>query len=96
MELKAAIEGLKFLQNEKSVQIFTDSKYVKDGITRWIISWKKTNWKNGKVKNIDLWQELDQANNNLDVTWNWVKGHAGDKYNEIADSLARQAIGNLE
>ena len=89
MELTAAIKALETLTQKVSVEIFTDSQYVKNGITNWIFSWKKNNWKNGKIKNIDLWKKLDTISEKHDIEWNWVKGHSGDRYNEIADELAR-------
>lgn len=95
MELLAAIEGLKALNREIPVNLYTDSKYVKQGITQWIINWKKNGWKTAArkpVKNQDLWQQLDELMQQHDVSWHWVKGHAGDKYNEMADSLANQAM----
>jgi ribonuclease HI len=95
MELLAAIEGLKALNRDVSVNLYTDSKYVKQGITQWIINWKKNGWKTAAkkpVKNQDLWQALDDQMQKHDVRWHWVKGHAGDKYNELADHLANQAM----
>jgi len=99
MELLAAIEGLATLKRACSVDLTTDSKYVKDGITKWIHNWKKNNWKtaNGKpVKNEELWRLLDRLSERHDIEWHWVKGHSGHKYNEIADELARGAISQLE
>jgi ribonuclease HI len=95
MELLAAIEGLKALKRDVTVNLYTDSKYVKQGITQWIFNWKKNGWKTASkkpVKNQDLWQALDEQMQNHDVRWHWVKGHAGDKYNELADSLANKAM----
>lgn len=95
MELIAVIEALKIIKKNIKIKIYTDSNYVKDGITKWIFSWKKNGWKNSKkqvVKNSDLWQELDLLVQKYDVEFFWVKGHNGDKYNEIADQLARRAI----
>ena len=97
MELKAAIEALKVLNEPCEVNLTTDSKYVMQGITSWIKNWKKNNWKNSSkkdVKNKDLWVLLDQASEKHIIKWNWVKGHAGNYGNEIADKLATQAIIN--
>tara|TARA_B100001013_G_C24591169_1_gene434861 strand:- start:365 stop:790 length:426 start_codon:yes stop_codon:yes gene_type:complete len=94
MELIAPIKALKKIPNNSEVQIFTDSKYVKMGITEWIHKWKKNDWKTSskkKVKNIELWTQLDKLSNNFDIKWNWVKGHSTDKLNNEADLLARKA-----
>ena len=94
MELIAPIKALKKIPNNSEVQIFTDSKYVKMGITEWIHIWKKNDWKTSskkKVKNIELWTQLDKLSNNFDIKWNWVKGHSTDKLNNEADLLARKA-----
>ena len=82
----------------KEIEVYTDSKYLCDGITLWIKNWKKNGWKSGsnKIKNIDIWQELDDVASQLDVRWHWVKGHNGDYYNEMADSLAREAIKSMK
>jgi len=95
MELTAVIEALKLVKNEKFIEIYTDSKYVISGITEWIKNWKKNNWRNAAkqaVKNQELWQELDQIVAQHSISWHWVKGHSGDKYNERADQLAVNAI----
>lgn len=95
MELMAAIQGLESLKRDVPVRIHTDSTYVRDGITRWIHAWKANGWKTSAkkpVKNADLWQRLDQAQRGHDVTWHWVKGHAGHLENERADALARQGM----
>lgn len=96
MELSAVIQALKAIKKESSpIVIYTDSKYVQNGITKWIHSWKKNGWKGSNkkpVKNIDLWQDLDQESAKHDIDWQWVKGHSGDKYNEIADQLATSAV----
>lgn len=95
MELQAAISSLNALKEPCEVELFTDSQYVKNGITEWIIGWQKNGWKNSQkkpVKNADLWQELLAAAQPHKVQWNWVKGHAGDAGNERADTLARLAI----
>ncbi|MFQ5607092.1 MAG: ribonuclease HI [Candidatus Zixiibacteriota bacterium] len=95
MELTAAIEALRALTRRCTVTIHTDSKYLKDGIERWIHNWKKNGWKTSAKKpvlNEDLWQELDRLAGNHDVRWEWVKGHAGDRYNEIVDALAVEEL----
>lgn len=94
MELKAAIEALNALKRPCSVALTTDSVYVRDGITKWIHGWQRNGWRTAAkkpVKNADLWQELLAATQRHDVTWHWVKGHAGDEYNERADTLASDA-----
>lgn len=95
MELMAAIEALNALDRPSTLTIYTDSTYVKGGITGWIFGWKRNNWKTAArkpVKNADLWQDLDAAQARHDVTWEWVKGHAGHDENERADALARQGM----
>lgn len=95
MELQAVISGLAALKRRCRVQVVTDSRYVMDGITQWIPNWKRRNWKtagNKPVKNIDLWQALDELVNQHDVHWQWVRGHDGHADNERADELARKAI----
>ena len=95
MELTAVIEALKHLKNKSNINLFTDSKYVMQGIKEWIHKWKKNNWKTSKkesVKNKELWVELDELVSMHDVNWNWVKGHSGDRGNERADYLATSAI----
>lgn len=99
MELQAVIEALKALKKSSEVTIYTDSKYVQKGISEWIHSWKKNNWRGANkkpIKNIDLWQDLDQESAKHKIDWRWVKGHAGNKYNEIADSLATNAAQSLK
>jgi ribonuclease HI len=94
MEMRAVIEALRLLKKSSTISIFTDSKYVMDGITKWIISWKKNNWRTANrkaVKNSDLWQDLDVEVIKHQIEWTWVKGHSGDHYNEIVDDLARKA-----
>ncbi|MCU4439104.1 DNA polymerase III subunit epsilon [Acinetobacter lwoffii] len=86
MELTAAIEGILFCDKQDKLVIYTDSKYVKQGITEWIHGWKKKNWKD--VKNPDLWQKLDEVCQGREIEWHWVKGHAGHPGNEMADQLA--------
>lgn len=95
MELMAAITALETLDRATKVTVITDSVYVKDGITKWIHGWKARGWKTaGKkpVKNEELWQRLDAATQRHDVTWEWVKGHAGHPENEKADELARAGM----
>ena len=95
MELTAAIRALDVLKEKSKVIIYTDSKYVLNGITIWIDGWKKNNWKNSnkkEVKNIDLWKLIDKLNSFHSVEWNWVKGHSGNTGNEMADELANLAI----
>ena len=91
MEMMAVIEALKYVDTESKINLYTDSKYVKEGITNWITGWKKNNWKNSKkkdVKNKDLWVELDTLSQKHNISWNWVKGHSGNIENDIADKLA--------
>jgi len=95
MELMAAISALEALKRPVSVEIHTDSTYVRDGITKWIHDWKKREWRTADkkpVKNVDLWQRLDVAVARHQVDWHWVKGHAGHPENERADELARLAV----
>ncbi|AGI66047.1 ribonuclease H [Octadecabacter antarcticus 307] len=94
MELLAAINALETLSGPSTLTVVTDSSYVKDGITKWIYGWKAKGWKKkgGEIKNIDLWQRLDAARDRHDVTWEWVKGHAGHPENERADELARAGM----
>ncbi len=95
MELMAAIKGLESLKRPVKARVHTDSKYVKDGITRWIVKWKRNGWKTAArkpVKNADLWRRLDEAANAHDVEWHWIRGHSGHPENERADALARGAI----
>tara|TARA_B100000029_G_scaffold483869_1_gene535469 strand:+ start:193 stop:624 length:432 start_codon:yes stop_codon:yes gene_type:complete len=95
MELTAAIEALKFFKEKNNLNIFTDSKYVKEGIENWILNWKKNGWKTStkkEVKNKELWIRLDNEINKHSIKWHWVKGHDGNKFNEQADLLARKFI----
>ena len=93
MELMAAITALEILSKPSRLTVVTDSAYVKDGITKWIHGWKRNGWKKkGGLKNAELWQRLDAAAARHDVTWEWVKGHAGHPENERADALARQGM----
>ncbi len=94
MELLAPIKALKKIPRGSNVQIFTDSKYVKSGITEWIHNWKKNGWKTANkqpVKNKDLWNELDQMTSKFEIKWSWVKGHSIDKLNNEVDLIAREA-----
>ena len=95
MELLAAISALEALKSPSRVELHTDSKYVQDGIGKWIHGWKKNGWKTAArtpVKNAELWQRLDAARNRHEVDWRWVKGHAGHVENERADELAREGM----
>lgn len=99
MELTAAIEGLRALNEPCEVVLTTDSTYVKDGITRWLANWKKNGWKTAAkkaVKNQDLWQELDLQTSRHTVQWQWVKGHSGHPENERADALANQGMDKVK
>ncbi len=99
MELLAVIEALSVLKRRCQVTLYTDSSYVKDGITSWIQGWKRKGWRTasgGAVKNVDLWQRLDALAQQHDVDWRWVKGHAGDPGNERADALANQGVAQLQ
>ncbi len=101
MELTAAIKALEYCsKNEerqlslKEINIFTDSTYVKEGITKWIKNWEKNNWKTSdkkNVKNVDLWKRLKELVNSNQVEWHWIKGHSKDPMNELADQLAKKA-----
>ena len=94
MELMATINALKEVNSEDLIEIYTDSKYVKNGITDWIHNWIKNNWKTSNkedVKNKDLWVQLHDFNNNSKIKWNWVKAHAGNPLNEEVDLLAKKA-----
>ncbi|MFT4608952.1 MAG: ribonuclease HI [Urechidicola sp.] len=95
MELMAVIEGLRSLSRGCAVELNTDSKYVLQGINDWIVNWKKNGWKTAAkkpVKNVDLWQQLDEQTTRHDISWHWVKGHSGVPGNEAADQLANDAI----
>ena len=94
MELMAAISALEALERPSKLTVVTDSVYVKDGITKWIYSWKAKGWKKkgGEIKNIELWKRLDEARLRHEVVWEWVKGHAGHPENERADELARAGM----
>jgi ribonuclease HI len=94
MELTAAIEALKALEQPSKIEFFTDSQYLKMGITEWIPNWRARNWrrKGGKLANVDLWQMLDNKIQNHQINWHWVRGHSGDRNNQRVDNLARKAI----
>ena len=95
MEMMAAISGLEALKRPCRVRLYSDSQYLRDGITKWIHAWKRRDWRTADkkpVKNVDLWQRLDAAAASHQVTWEWVRGHAGHPENERADALARAAI----
>lgn len=99
MELSAVIEALNTLKRSCNVKLVTDSKYVMQGVTEWMANWKRRGWKTAArkpVKNQDLWQTLDSALARHEVTWQWVKGHAGDPGNERADQLANLGIDELD
>lgn len=99
MELMAAIVALESLKRGCQVKLMTDSKYVMDGITQWMANWKRRGWKTANkkpVKNVDLWQRLDSAVAEHDISWVWVKGHSGDPGNELADQLANRGIDEMQ
>ena len=94
MELMAAIKALTFFSRKQKIIIYTDSNYVKEGITNWIKVWKKNNWKTAnkkKVKNIELWIKLNNLSNFHEIEWKWVKAHSGDPLNDMVDKLAKKA-----
>lgn len=98
MEMTAAIEALRALPPGTQLTLYTDSSYLKDGLTKWIHGWKKNGWKTAAkkpVKNQDLWQDLDEVAALHDITWKWVKGHAGDPGNERADELANEGMNRI-
>lgn len=98
MELMAAIEALKALSERCQVSLTTDSQYVRKGITEWLANWKKRGWKTAAkkpVKNVDLWQQLDEQSARHSIDWHWVKGHSGHRENEIADQLANRGIDEM-
>ena len=97
MELSAAIMALEEVNSNSEITIYTDSTYVKNGITEWVLKWKENGWKNSNkepVKNKDLWEKLDNLCAQNTINWKWVKGHASNKYNNLADELATKAIKN--
>ena len=98
MEMMAAIKALEYFQEKKSIELVTDSSYLKDGIEKWIHGWKINGWKTSttkQVKNQELWMKIDVLNNFHEVQWKWVKGHSGHRENEIADLLANKGIDEL-
>lgn len=98
MELRAAIEALNALHRRCRVELHTDSRYLQEGVVRWMDNWKRKNWKTANrkpVKNRDLWEALDDLLDRHDITWCWVKGHAGNPGNEHADRLANRGIDEL-
>ena len=98
MEITAAIEALNELDVKSDVLLYTDSKYLMEGINSWIKNWKLNNWKTSAkkdVKNVDLWKKIDELNSLHNVEWKWVKGHSGDFGNEMADNLANLASNSL-
>ena len=99
MEMQAALEALKYLKDEdEAIKLYTDSNYLRQGITDWIHKWKLNNWRTAAKKpvaNRDLWIEISDLNEKMNVEWNWVKGHAGDPGNERADQLANMGADNV-
>ena len=104
MELLAAIEALSFVKaeealNEGTISVYTDSQYVQRGASEWMLLWKERHWRNSDrmpVKNKDLWEKLDELAQGMSIEWFWVRGHAGNEYNEMADSLTKEAVAALE
>ncbi|MDG2091048.1 MAG: ribonuclease HI [Gammaproteobacteria bacterium] len=95
MELTAVIKALEVLKSKCQIELYTDSKYVLKGITEWLPNWKKRNWLTASkkpVQNVDLWKELDALVPEHEINWHWVKGHSGDRGNEMADQLANKGI----
>ncbi len=95
MEMIGAINGINNIKDISNINLFTDSIYLKKGITEWIINWKKNNWMNSSKKTIankDLWLKLDQLTGNSNINWHWIKGHSNDKYNDLADYYAVKAM----
>lgn len=98
MELMAAIKALEALKRSCEVELYTDSQYLKLGMTTWLVNWKRKQWRNSKkesVKNVDLWQQLDALAEKHQIHWHWVKGHSGHPENERVDELANEAIEEL-
>ena len=99
MELTAVIKAIKFFKNSKFLRIYTDSKYVQNGINDWIENWKLNGWRTSSKKpvaNQDLWMELDQIKNSKIIEWRWVKGHSGNPGNEKADFLANKGVVSIQ
>jgi ribonuclease HI len=94
MELRAALEAVRALTEPCEVTLYTDSEYLKRGITEWLPNWKRRNWrrKGGKLANVDLWMKLDEEISRHEVHWHWVRGHSGNPLNERVDKLARRVI----
>jgi len=94
MELRAALEALRALKEPCEVTLYTDSEYLKRGVTEWLANWKRRNWrrKGGALANVDLWMKLDEEIGRHKIQWHWVKGHAGHELNERVDRLAKEAI----
>lgn len=94
MELTAAIQALDSIKDRSLIEFYTDSEYLKKGITEWMPNWRARNWrrKGGKLANVDLWQALDRAIQEQQIRWHWVRGHSGNRYNQRVDYLARKAI----
>ncbi len=94
MELRAALEALRALKEPCEVTLYTDSEYLKRGVTEWLANWKRRNWrrKGGALANVDLWMKLDEEIARHEIQWHWVKGHAGHELNERVDRLAKEAI----
>ena len=98
MELTAAIKALEALKRYSVVELYTDSEYLRQGITRWLPNWKRRGWRTASkkpVKNVDLWQQLEDLVQQHQVSWHWIKGHSGHYGNEQADKLANKAIDDL-
>jgi len=96
MELRATIEAMKQIKKDVLVKIYTDSQYVQKGITEYMKKWEVNGWNKGKVKNIDLWKELNELNKQYNIEWHWVRGHSDNDLNNQADKLARLAIKKLK
>lgn len=99
MELTAAIKALAVLKEDCHILFFTDSEYLKKGITEWLVNWKKRGWRTSNkkpVKNVDLWQQLETLIETHDIEWHWVKGHSGHKENDLVDQLANEAIDEMK